>query len=181
MPDLAVHFAIPSPLIDTARGHRTQAVAARYALEEALKDHHYNVMPGHFTDSAKVRYGHMERAPGYVARKRRKYGRATDLIKSGKSRDKMLGRMPRVVFSGSSTTAIKARQRYQWFFPAPRVPRQVVGVSREHMNREVTAWDLQDLARATETLRTSFVDKWMMEVASKPKWRKQVRSKINQI
>lgn len=93
---MAVRFApLPQAVLefptrpeDMANG-RLHNRFAKESLREAMAWLHATTMARRFEPGASGRYGYAQRTPKYLARKRRKFGHSTDLVYTGKTRDRM--------------------------------------------------------------------------------------------
>lgn len=180
IPQIGATFSIPDALVDTARGRAVHAEITRRAAREAMIDHHHNVMPGHFQQTNRSKYDHKERSKAWKRNKRRRFHSITDLKASGRSRQLMLAAYPRIQFRGRAGDVMTAFMRYRWPFPKPgkQNPRRV---TIEDMNRELAAWTFEDIVRASEVFRDTFVEQWVQEMQRRPRWKKKIEPKLNEI
>lgn len=179
-PQIGVVIRAPDALVNSARGRRANIQAIREAIAVALVDHHNFIMREHFRQTNRQKYDHKERTPKYKRYKRRKFNSITDLKASGDSMRKMLAAAPRVSYRDEIKGVQTGFMRYRWPFPKPgkQNPRFV---TIQDMNREVSAWTGEEVARATEKFRRAFVKAWEREMKSSPRWKKEIKSNMGTI
>jgi hypothetical protein len=79
------------------------------ALKAIIARHHKQHIPKHFERSAHGTYGYKQRSQKYIREKNRRYGSSTDLVKTGRSRQKMLAD-PKIVIGGAAEGGKKKLQ-----------------------------------------------------------------------
>lgn len=93
-------ITFPSVLLASPRMHNR---IVREQLDTELRLHHRLIMPGHFTQGAAARYGHMKRNPKYIRNKVRKFRTGIDLVRTGATKSQVLGNRT-ITISGSASS-----------------------------------------------------------------------------
>src|SRR5947209_5697413 len=88
LPKLSLEVDIPLRADDIAKRHHNRMV--KESLNEVLIAHHRFRIPGHFERSAHGKYGYAQRSEKYMREKARRYHSTVDLVKTGKSKQRML-------------------------------------------------------------------------------------------
>jgi hypothetical protein len=99
LPKLSLEIDIPLRADDVAKRHHNRFV--KEAINEVLIAHHRFRLPGHFERSAHGKYGYRQRSEKYIREKARRYHSVVDLVKSGKSKNRMMHEQ-RIVIGGSA-------------------------------------------------------------------------------
>lgn len=138
-----VWIEVPSLAEDmTKRNHNR---FAKDALRDAMLQHFRRHIRKHFATRNRARYGHMPRAAKYQAYKRRRYGSAVDLVKTGASRDQIVRTVPQVRIGGAAAGGRKGlsgsyRLRFAWKGGAGRERPRRGGVTAAVMLAELARW-----------------------------------------
>ena len=181
IPALGLRITVPDVFIDSGRGRSIHRKVMQDATRETLEWHHRSLMPQHFKQTARGKYGHKERAPVTKARKRKRFGSITDLVKSRKSKTQFTSEKPRVSFrQGTPEGVIHGYMRYKWPFPqASRRTRSTPRrVSQFDMNAEVTRWTDRETREGSERCARAFAASYKRRIAGKKKFTKIIAPQL---
>lgn len=101
-----INVELPEQLLASDRSHNK---IARQVLQDELQFHHTDTMREHFKPSASAKYGYAPRNEKYNEYKRRRWGAAVDLFKSGRSRAKILGEAKILVSGSAAEQSLRGR------------------------------------------------------------------------
>jgi hypothetical protein len=102
VPTVRATLVAPEPLLNERSFLRIHNRCAKEALRAEGLDHHKRRIPQHFTRSAHAKYGYMRRKDKYMRIKARRYHSATDLVKSGATKQEMLQNTPKIRIGGKA-------------------------------------------------------------------------------
>ncbi len=157
---------------------------AKEALRRTLVRHHDVTLREHFTAEAHSKYGYAERSARYNAKKQR-YGQPIDLVKSGRSKNRILGPDYEIVLGGAAVEgkkdlegklivrfAFSEELRYE---RKPRKSQRYTAAKRnitiQQMAKEVQAWTDQERREAAQY----FVEQYMEQLNQFKAGRKRIR------
>ena len=99
-------ITFPTILLASPRMHNR---IVREQLDTELRLHHRLIMPGHFTQGAAARYGHMKRNPMYIRNKLRRYRTAIDLVRTGATKSAVLGNRTITISGAASSETLRGQ------------------------------------------------------------------------
>lgn len=113
------------------------------ALSEVLVEHHRKRIPLHFKRAARQQYRYQERSPKYKAKKWGIFKSQLDLVKSGRTRER-IERQRQIRFKGGASSwrtggATIGQLIMQFPFPVARDNNRPGRVKIEQMKKEITA------------------------------------------
>lgn len=152
LPQMKVTIETPANLEGLADRHHNRLI--KQALRQVLEEHHRKRIPLHFKADNRTKYQHMDRTPKYRRAKMRRFHSRTDLVKTGRTRDKMLSQYQLRIggsASGSKTKAPGVHGQLIMRFPFPaNYSRSGTHVDVAQMILEISRWTDQE---ANETSR----------------------------
>lgn len=162
LPTMKCSVTVPANLMGMAARHHNKCI--KTALRSVLVEHHRKRIPLHFQSSNRAKYGHMPRKPGYMRVKMRRYKSRTDLVKTGKTRNKFLLNADIRIggsASGSKTSAPGVRGQLIMRFPFPaNYDPPKARVNAAQMIKEISSWTDSEANEASQ----AFLDKYTQAV-----------------
>ncbi len=134
--------------------NRVLNAAAREALGEVLRTHHRRRIKQHFEATNRGKYRHKERTDRTKGRKMRSYKSRTDLVKSGRTRDRMTSQY-QIRFSGTAmgtqgkSPGLTGILVLKWPFPTSR-DNPTFLVTIQQMSDEIGRWTPEEEKEAAE-------------------------------
>lgn len=152
LPILKCTIETPANLEGLADRHHNRLI--KQALRTVLEDHHRRRIPLHFRADNRSKYQHMERTAKYRRAKMRRFHSRTDLVKTGRTRDKMLSQYQLRIGGSASGTATKApgvNGQLIMRFPFPaNYTRSGIKVDVAQMISEISRWTEQEAREASQ-------------------------------
>ena len=183
LPQFSATMELPQMLDPSAGGksrvNRIHSKAVKTAMRETLIDHHRKRMRGHFRQTNRNKYRHYERTTVTKRTKRRRYHSITDLVASGRTRDKMVRAYDRLRVGGSAEGgAVTGTMSFKFPFPVARSVslRKIGSVTPQKMTEEISRWTAGEEKEAAEF----FIRMYRAEVlkALKPRMRKRLDARL---
>lgn len=138
----------------------------KLALREAAEEHWAKRIPEHFKQSAHSKYGYAKRNPGYILSKIKRFGRGTDLVRTGDS-EKLMRREKKIrvggggKLEGGGRRAIKATLQLRFAFKGGsgrfRKPGSYQAVTITQMIREVQTFTAQEAREIAAQIQRRYV------------------------
>lgn len=165
---------IPEALEVPKRAHGR---AAKSALRATLVDHHRRRIPEHFKTSARSKYRHKPRSKGWKARKLAVHKSRTDLVASGRTKDKFLSQF--ILRVGGSATGGRNKGRLEgkliMRFPFPVRFQAEKGVSVKDMAEEISRWTIAEQRQASQLYARQYAADLQEEIRKSPRRRRRAR------
>lgn len=172
IPRVAFRMEMPEPLADGRAFARIHTRAVRGALQHVLEQHHRRRLPGHFEAPARAKYRHVERKPGWKAKKMNVWRSRTDLVASGRTKRAMLSQY-RLTVSGNAASGMVGTLRMRFPFPAS-FANSTNRVSLEQMAKEIGTITPDEAQDTAATFQKTYVRLINDALATAPRLRKRI-------
>lgn len=174
IPNAHFRFELPDMLTDGRAFERVHNRAVREQLTQELENHHRRRMPGHFEATNRAKYKHMERKPGWKAKKMNVWRSRTDLVASGRTKRFMLSTY-KITVSGtaSSGKGVVGTLRMRFPFPAS-FEHSTNRVSLQQMAKELQTFTSEEESQMTKSFGTGYTARIKAALANSPKLRKRI-------
>lgn len=167
IPRLYLQLDIPLKPRLVAERHHNRMV--REALKEVITAHHRFRIPKHFETEAHRKYGYKPRTLKYKKEKARRYHSVVDLVKTGKSKARMMA-SPRIVVTGSAEggkSPVTGKLVLKFDFAGGggrryRKKKSPQAVLIEQMHKEIQAMTPDEKREIASQFRRAYLQRWQI-------------------
>lgn len=164
---------LPEPLLDGRAFERMHERAVKESLREQMERWHRKFLPDHFQATARTKYAHQERRPGWKKKKMNIWGSRTDLVASGRTKRFMTSTYQITVSGSAYGEGVVVTLRMKFPFPAS-FENSSNRVSLEQMAKEIGTITRDEADAFAAAFRDGYVKRINEGLARSPKLRKWV-------
>lgn len=182
LPKMGWRIDMPDLLVNSDRFKRVHKKIAKQAAVAMMKSHQVHRLERHFKRDARHKYNHARRSPEYNAIKKRKYGSAIDLVKTGRLRKHVLMNNHQIQVGGDALSQLRVRMFVTFPFPMQDMSDKPSNVRRDgqpvvsgpQMMKELEQWTEQDVADCAKDYEKFYGEALQAELNKAPRWKKQI-------